>query len=294
MKVDTIARWMILVLVAPALILGVSSLFAAEPTGDSPSNALTVTCQVQSMAAGGTVWYKIPYHKGMELAIDLTAIDGVYFDVFAPDQVQYFPSIGQSLGRSVPDPNDPVYQRSWQGQLVQGNFLLDYYYFRITNSIGIQVMYQLCFKEIKSSVAEPTGDSPANGLTSAPCALQFLEAGAQIWHKVPYHSGNELELYLKTLSTDIYFDVFTPEQVQVWPTLGQPIGRGTYNNNEPEYDKSWQGHLLDSNYYYVRVTNANAVQVQYQLCLIEREFPGPYESPIPVMPTPTRRPRFVL
>jgi hypothetical protein len=245
------------------------------------------------MAGGGTVWYKIPYHKGVELAIDLTAIDGVYFDVFAPDQVQYFPSIGQSLGRSIPDPNDPIYQRSWQGQLVQGDFLLDYYYVRITNSIGIEVMYQLCFKEIKSSVVEPAGDNPANGLTSAPCALQFLEADSQIWHRVPYHHGKELELYLKTLFADIYFDVFTPEQVQSWPTLGQPIGRGTHNNNEPEYAKSWQGHLTDSNYYYVRVTNANVVQVQYQLCLIEREFPGPYESPTPIMPTPTRRPRFV-
>jgi hypothetical protein len=291
MKADAIARWMVLVTLA--LVLGVSSLFAGEPTGDSPASALAVTCLVKSMAAGSTVWYKIPYHKGMELTIDLTAIDGVYFDVFAPDQVQYFPSIGQSLGRSVPDPNDPIYQRSWQGQLVQGDFLLDYYYVRLTNSIGIEVMYQLCFKEIKSSVVEPTGDSPAHGLTSAPCALQFLDANSQIWHKVPYHSGNELELYLKTLSTDIYFDVFTPEQVQTWPTLGQPIGRGTHNNNEPEYDKSWQGHLTDSNYYYVRVTNANAVQVQYQLCLIEREFPGPYESPTPIMPTPTRRPRFV-
>ena len=290
MKADTIARWMVLATLA--LALGVSSLFAAEPTGDSPSNALTVTCQVKSMAASGTVWYKIPYHKGMELAIDLIAIDGVYFDVYAPDQVQYFPSVGQPLGRSVPDPNDPIYQRSWQGQMVQGEFLLDYYYVRLTNSIGIQVMYQLCLKETQSSVVEPTGDNPANGLTSAPCALQFLDANSQIWHKVPYHSGNELELYLKTLFADIYFDVFTPEQVQAWSTLGQPIGRGTHNNNEPEYDKSWQGHLTESDYYYVRVTNANPVQVQYQLCLIEKEFPGPYESPVPIQPTPTRRSRF--
>ncbi|CAG1001032.1 hypothetical protein GPROT1_03881 [Gammaproteobacteria bacterium] len=285
------ARGMVLCLVALALMLGASSLSAAEPTGDSPTNALTVTCQIESMAAGSTVWHKIPYHKGMELAIDLTAIDGVYFDVFASDQVKYFPSIGQSLGRSVSDPNDPIYQRSWQGQLVQGDFWLDYYYVRMTNSIGIEVMYQLCVKEIKSSVVEPMGDNPVDGLTSAQGALQFLEADSQIWHKVPYHHGKELEIFLKTISTDISFDVFTPAQVQSWPTLGQPIGRGTYNNHEPEYDKSWQGHLTESDYYYVRVTNANPVQVQYQLCLIEKELPGPSESP--TKPTPTRRPRFV-
>lgn len=290
MKSNRIARWLVLIIFAVIIGLSASTLFAAGSNGDSPTNALSVTCQVESMAAGGTVWYKIPYHKGMELAIDLIAIDGAYFDVFSPDQVKYFPTVGQAMGRSAPNPSDPVYLKSWRGWMVQSDFLLDYYYVRITNTIGIEAKYQLCFGEISTFAVEPTGDSPQDGLTSAPCALQFLNANSQIWHKIPYQSGKEFELYLKTALADVDFDVFTPEQIRLWPNLGQPIGRGTVNKNEWDYAKSWQGHLIDSDYYYVRVTNATATLVRYQLCLIEKELPGPYELPTPTRPTPT--PRF--
>jgi hypothetical protein len=292
MKAGRITRGIALASLGLVLMVSVSPLFAAEPAGDSPSNGRTVTCQVESMPAGGTLWFKIPYRKGIELVIDLIAIDGVFFDVFAPDQVRYFPAVGQSLGRSAPDPEDPIYQRSWQGQLVQNDFLLDYYYVRLTNTIGIEAKYRLCFKELRSPLIEPTGNSPVDGLTGTPCALQFLDGSSQIWHKIPYHSGKEFEIYLKTVSADANFDVFTPEQIKSWPALGPPIGQGTVNRNEIDYAKSWQGHLMNSDYYYVRVTNTGAAQIQYQLCLIEKEIPGPYQSPTPILPTPTPRPQF--
>jgi hypothetical protein len=293
MRASNAARAVVLGLFALALFPGASALLAAEPTGDSPSNGLAVTCQVESTASGSTLWYKIPYHPGTQLEIDLTAIDGVYFDVYSPDQVRDWPTLDQSLGRSVPKPADPIYLKSWQGQLVQSDYVLDYYYVRLTNTIGIKVIYQLCFKETQSEIVEPTGDSPADGLITTSCLLQSLDPNTQIWHKVPYHTGKELEIYLKTIFADLNFDVFTPDQIQAWPILGQPIGRGTPNIDEPEYADSWQGHLPDSGYYYVRVTNASAVQVHYQLCADEKELSGPLPpTPISITPTPRSRSRF--
>jgi hypothetical protein len=291
MKSNRIARGLAFIILAIIIGLSTSTLFAVAASGDSPANVLTVTCQVESMMAGGTVWYKIPYRKGMELAIDLTAIDGVYFEVFAPDQVKYFPSIGKPLGQSAPNPSDPVYLKSWRGQMMQADFLLDYYYVRITNTIGIEAKYKLCANEIATLAVEPTGDSPQNGLTSAPCTLQFMNANSQIWHKVSYSSGKEFELYLKTSFANIDFDVYTPEQSRSFPNLGQPIGRGTVNPNEWIYAKSWQGHLMQDDFYYVRITNANSVQVHYQLCLNQWNLPNPYESPTPISPTRTPRVR---
>lgn len=287
---DRIARSMALLLLAATLVVSASSLRAAEPTGDSPFDGLTVTCQVKNLAPAGTTWYKILYHKGMELELDLTAIDGVYFDVFAPDQVRYWPAVGQAIGTSAPSPADPVYLKTWQGHLEQADYVLDYYHVRLTNLLGFEVSYIFCSQETASTTVAPTGDSPANGLTAASCALLGLNANAQVWYKIPYHTGNKLEVYLKTLSADISFDVFTPEQVKDWPTLGQPIGRGTVNKNEPEYARSWEGHLPTDDYYHVLVRNASAVPVQYQLCWVERKLEGIPPTATPGPPTPTREP----
>ncbi|HEX7587386.1 MAG TPA: hypothetical protein VF478_03640 [Anaerolineae bacterium] len=288
MHKDKSARLIALVLLAAALLVGVSSLRAAEPTGISPSDGQTVTCQVKNLSPAGTTWYKIPYHKGVELEIDLTAIDGVYFDVFAPDQVRYWPAVGAALGTSADSATDPVYLKTWQGHLEQADFVLDYYYVRVTNLLGFEVSYILCSHETASTIVEPTGDSPANGLTAASCALLILNPTTQVWHRIPYHGGNELEVYLKTVSTDASFDVFTPEQVKNWPALAQPIGRGTVNKNEPDYAMSWQGHLPSDDSYSVLVRNAGAVSVQYQLCWVERKLEG---LPPTRTPRPTSTPR---
>ncbi len=291
MQRDGIARLIALFVFAAVLVVGASSLLAAAPTGDSPANGLPITCQTTSLLPASTIWYKIPYHKGMELEINLTAIDGVYFDVFAPDQVKYWPNVGQPIGTSAPNRIDPVYLKTWQGHLEPSDYVLDYYYVRVTNLLGFQAIYQLCFQESASTLNEPIGDSPANGLTDASCVLQSLNPNAQIWHEVTYHTGYELELYLKTISTGVRFEVYTFEQIKDFPDLGQPIGRGTPNKNEPDYASSWQGHLPESDYYYVRVIDNSNVAVQYQLCWVERILEGLPPTPTMGPPTPTQEPR---
>ena len=290
MQRNKLAHLVALVLFAAALWVGTSSLRAAEPTGNSPSDGLAVNCQVKNLPPAGTIWYKIPYHKGMELEIDLTAIDGVYFQVFSPDQVRYWPAVGTAFGTSADSASDPVYLKTWQGHLEQADYVLDYYYVRVTNLLGFEISYILCSHETASTTIEPTGDSPTNGLTPASCALLVLNANGQVWYKIPYHTGNKLEVYLKTLSADISFDVFTPEEIKDWPTLGQPIGHGTVNKNEPEYARSWEGHLSADDYYYVLVKSASAAPAQYQLCWVERKIEGIPPTATPGPPTPTREP----
>ena len=71
------------------------------------------------------------------------------------------------------------------------------------------------------SAADPTGDSPANGLPigAAPfemCVSQTLAPGAQVWLKVPYHAGMDLEMYAKNAS-GVNFDVYDPDKVVIMP-----------------------------------------------------------------------------
>ena len=142
------------------------------------------------------------------------------------------------------------------------------------------------------SAADPTGDSPANGLPvgAAPfevCASQTLAPGAQVWLKVPYHAGMDLEMYAKNAS-GVNFDVYDPDKVKNWPTLApQPTGRLTPNKNEPEYTESWQGHIAQgmvSDFYYVLVTNTNSTSITFSFCTRETQKfvppPGPDCPPL--------------
>ena len=158
------------------------------------------------------------------------------------------------------------------------------------------------------SAADPTGDSPANGLPvgAAPvemCSSQTLAPGAQVWLKVPYHAGKDLEMYAKN-ATGVNFDVYDPSQIANWSTLPpQPIGRLTPNKNEPDYTKSWQGHLAQgavSDFYYVLVTNTTGSPVTFSFCTHETEKfvppPGPTCVPLPPIPmfqAPGRTESFV-
>jgi hypothetical protein len=290
MQTSRKARWIALFLSAATLLIGASSLRAAEPAGESPFDGQTVTCQVRNLAPGGATWYKIPYHTGVDLELDLTAIDGVYFDVLAPDQVRNWPAVGQPMGTSAPSPVDPVYLKTWQGHMELGEYILDFYYVHLTSLLGFETSYILCSHETAVATLEPMGDSPANGLTVASCSLRMLDPVAQVWYKIPYHTGNQLEIYLKTLSPGMGFDVFTPAQIKAWPTLDQPIGRGTVNKNEPEFALSWEGHLLNSDYYSILARNATSTLVPYQLCWAERKLEGLAPTRTPRPPTPTRQP----
>ena len=141
---------------------------------------------------------------------------------------------------------------------------------------------------VRISAADPAGDSPANGLpigssTTETCVSQTLAPGAQVWFKVPYHAGTDLEMYAKN-ATGVNFDVYDPSQVANYPTLSpQPIGRLTPNKNEPDYTKSWQGHLAQGNvsdFYYVLVTNTNTSSITFSFCTRETlKFTPPPMSP---------------
>jgi hypothetical protein len=204
--------------------------------------------------------------------------------------VSDWPTVGDPLGQGEPSPVGPSYETSWQGQLERGDYVRSFYYVQVTNTIGIQALYRLCATQIESAESEPTGDSPANGLTSPPCSLEVVNGNTQIWHKVPYHAGKELELYLATVSPDISFDVFVADDIVDWPALAAPVGRGTSNPTEPDWASSWQGHLGNDDYYYVRVNNAAGISVEYHLCTIETDISGPVPTPTPGYPIPTSRP----
>jgi hypothetical protein len=287
-----IARWLVVLLLASAALYGSSSLLEAQTGGESPSNARDVTCGVQSVAADGETWLRVPYDPAAGLELDLTAIGGVYFDVFAPDQVMHWPTLGVPMGRSETASGEPSHQQSWHGRLTQaGTLILDYYYIRLTNTIGIQAQFLLCSKRIASDVVDPSGDSPADGLLAPSCAYESAGAGAQVWHKFPYQSDKELEIYLLTASADLTFDVYTYDQVRYWPTLDPPVGRGTRNPTEPDWASSWEGHPIGSDYYYVRVTNASGAAIGYQLCTIEKQVSGPPPTPTPGYPLATAVPQ---
>jgi hypothetical protein len=147
------------------------------------------------------------------------------------------------------------------------------------------------------AAADPPGDSPANGLPisstiAESCVSQTLAPGAQVWFKVPYHAGTDLEMFAKN-AVGVNFDVYDPSQVANWPTLSpQPIGRLTPNKNEPEYTKSWQGHLAQGNvsdFYYVLITNTNTFEVTFSFCTKEKPLftPPPAENACPPLFTNT-------
>lgn len=136
------------------------------------------------------------------------------------------------------------------------------------------------------SAADPAGDSPKNGIpqSSAPyeiCSTQTLAPGAQVWLKVPYHAGKDLEMHVKT-ADGLHFDVYDPSQVTNWPTLPpQPIGRLLPDPNEPGYTDTWKGHLVQSDFYYVLVTNPSGLPVTFSFCTIETDLFVPPAMVIP-------------
>ena len=129
------------------------------------------------------------------------------------------------------------------------------------------------------AAADPAGDSPSNGIpvgaaTTETCVSQTLAPGAQIWFKVSYHAGTDLELRSKS-ANGVTFAVYDPQKASSYPSLPDPTGLLTPNSNEPGTTSTWQGHLAQGNasdFYYVLVTNTNTFPVTFSFCTIEKQL----------------------
>ena len=134
------------------------------------------------------------------------------------------------------------------------------------------------------------GDSPANaiplGATSVEtCTTITIAPGATMWVKVQYNKGKDLEIYAKG-SGNIQGNVFDPNQIMAYPNLGSPVGRLTFNRNQPGYIGNWLGHYGTGNmsaFFYVQLTNTGTGPATFSLCTLEKEqfFPPAY-VPVPV------------
>ncbi len=145
---------------------------------------------------------------------------------------------------------------------------------------------------------DPLGVSPSNAAllgagASETCLNQTLAPGAPMWFQVPYHSGKDLEIYARG-DAAVDLAVFDPRQISSYPQLDKPTGLLTPNRNEPQYSKSWLGHLwlgTVSGSYFVRGINNSAGPVTFSLCTAEREQffppPAPWPTALPCPPVGT-------
>ncbi len=115
------------------------------------------------------------------------------------------------------------------------------------------------------------GDIPATALDTT-CNWQSLAGGNDTWYKIPYSSGNQLEITLDNKGTGVGFDVWDPQRIQTWgsPDQTAPIGSGTHSSNEPGHDLTWSGHLTTNGIYWVHITNNDTMSDSYRLCSAQR------------------------
>jgi hypothetical protein len=158
---------------------------------------------------------------------------------------------------------------------------------------SIVLLLVVAFLTVASVVLAAGGDSPANGIlvnagSAETCVAQTLAPGAQIWFKIPYHAGTDLELYAKAFG-GVSFAVYDPERIT--PSIGSPVGLLTPNKNEPTYLASWLGHAgtgVKSDFMYVLATNTTQFTVTFSFCSQERNqfVPPPPPPPVEILCIP--------
>ena len=137
------------------LLSGATGLFAADPTGASPSDGLAPTCTFQPLATGASVWIKVPYTSDyrLQFTLDSGGPGGVKFDVYASD------AAASSIGSGTPNPDEPTHDLNWEGRLQANGF----FYVKVTNTNAFPVSYRFC-----STVKDPFY-SPPSTATEVPC-----------------------------------------------------------------------------------------------------------------------------
>ena len=120
------------------------------------------------------------------------------------------------------------------------------------------------------------GAAPGNSWDKAPNIVsvlgqsQSLPAGASGWYAVRYTGGMQDEIDLSTNGVGgMSFAIYTPDEISNWANGDAltPIGVGSADPSEPNYDLTWLGHpeTVDGTTYYVQVTNNNAFTTQFTL-----------------------------
>jgi len=140
------------------------------------------------------------------------------------------------------------------------------------------------------AAADSGGDSPTNGIPVVPaptetCMSQTLAPGAQVWFKVTYHAGTDLELRSQN-ADGVTFAVYDPQKASDLADSPKPTGLLTADSNEPLYTSTWRGHLAQgqvTDFYYVLATNTNTFPLTFSFCAIE----WPIFTPPPMPMTPS-------
>ncbi len=149
---------------------------------------------------------------------------------------------------------------------------------KLNNIIKWSVLLALALLAVTATgalAAAPTvGNSMANpyNLANASGTWQTLAPGATAWYSVTWSAGTQDEVDLNTNGVGgVTFGVYTPDQASALVSAGSanPVGAGTYNQWEPNYDLTWVGHpaVTDGSIYYIVVTNNNNAPTATQLIL---------------------------
>ena len=114
---------------ALGLVLVGGSAALAATAGANPSAALDLSTAAnwQTLNAGGTMWYQIPYHAAtvLEIQLDGYNVGGVQFEVYTAEQLSPDVStvLSGPIGRGSPNPDEPSHDLTWAGRFVDDRFV---------------------------------------------------------------------------------------------------------------------------------------------------------------------------
>jgi hypothetical protein len=137
------------------LLLGATSLWAQGPSGASPSEGVAAACTFQPLAAGASVWIKVPYTSDyrLQFTLDSGGAGGVNFDVYPSE------AAAKPIGSGSKNSNEAMHDLNWEGRLQANGF----FYILVKNANAFPVSYRFCV-----TVKDPFY-SPPSTATEVPC-----------------------------------------------------------------------------------------------------------------------------
>jgi hypothetical protein len=131
------------------LMAGASILWAA---GEDPGSAVLLnvttseTCTAQvTLQPGASMWVKVPYTAGNDVEIYAKGTAMLDLSVYFGDQsgVPGYPSLGNPVGRLMPNSNELGTLGSWRGHIGTGN-ASGFIYVLVKNTMNYPVTFSLC------------------------------------------------------------------------------------------------------------------------------------------------------